>query len=57
LSAQDIYRYGVANTRFTYTTKIRPHARRMLQRLKQNYELHICTFGNRPYAHKVCHDL
>ena len=49
----ECFRYAVPNTRMHYTTKIRPHAVEMLRRLRQLFELHICTFGNRPYAHKV----
>ena len=36
-----------------YHTKIRPHAKQFLQNLFQLFELHICTFGVRLYAHTV----
>jgi RNA polymerase II subunit A-like phosphatase len=51
---QDIHHYRVPGTPFAYWTKIRPHTLTMLQHLSALFELHICTFGNRPYAHTVC---
>ncbi|RWS28535.1 RNA polymerase II subunit A C-terminal domain phosphatase-like isoform X2 [Leptotrombidium deliense] len=43
--------YGI-NTPW-YHTKMRPHTDRFLQNISQLYELHICTFGARMYAHKI----
>lgn len=36
-----------------YHTKIRPHAIKFLQNISKKYELHICTFGVRVYAHTI----
>ncbi|KAI1707444.1 NLI interacting factor-like phosphatase domain-containing protein [Ditylenchus destructor] len=36
-----------------YFTKIRPHTREFLERMNQLYEMHIVTFGQRVYAHKI----
>ncbi|KAL8601091.1 hypothetical protein ACOMHN_040792 [Nucella lapillus] len=34
-------------------TRLRPHTCTFLEHISQMYELHICTFGVRLYAHKV----
>ncbi|GAB6030521.1 hypothetical protein CHUAL_007387 [Chamberlinius hualienensis] len=36
-----------------YHTKIRPGTKEFLKEIGQMYELHICTFGSRLYAHTV----
>ncbi|XP_076448996.1 RNA polymerase II subunit A C-terminal domain phosphatase-like [Babylonia areolata] len=36
-----------------YHTKLRPHTLTFLQKVSKMYELHICTFGVRLYAHTV----
>jgi len=36
-----------------YHTKLRPHTMEFLKSISQHYELHICTFGARMYAHKI----
>ncbi|XP_023218409.1 RNA polymerase II subunit A C-terminal domain phosphatase-like [Centruroides sculpturatus] len=36
-----------------YHTRIRPGVESFLDSMSKLYELHICTFGARPYAHKI----
>ncbi|KAK7114244.1 RNA polymerase II subunit A C-terminal domain phosphatase-like [Littorina saxatilis] len=36
-----------------YHTKFRPYTRKFLEHISQMFELHICTFGVRLYAHTV----
>lgn len=36
-----------------YHTRLRPHTQKFLLEMSKIYELHICTFGARQYAHKV----
>jgi len=36
-----------------YHTRLRPGTAEFLERMSQLYELHICTFGKRKYAHKI----
>uniref|UniRef100_A0A915D1Z3 RNA polymerase II subunit A C-terminal domain phosphatase n=2 Tax=Ditylenchus dipsaci TaxID=166011 RepID=A0A915D1Z3_9BILA len=43
--------YRIYNS--VYYTKIRPHAREFLDRVSSFYEMHIVTFGQRQYAHKI----
>ncbi|KAL1116434.1 hypothetical protein AAG570_004908, partial [Ranatra chinensis] len=40
-----------------YHTRLRPGTARFLSEMYRFYELHICTFGVRPYAHTVAHIL
>jgi len=40
-----------------YHTKLRPHTMQFLQSISKFYELHICTFGARMYAHKIANIL
>ncbi|KAE9556267.1 hypothetical protein FO519_000450 [Halicephalobus sp. NKZ332] len=47
----DIYQYLCADGR--YYTKLRPHCREFLERMNQLYEMHIISFGQRYYAHKI----
>lgn len=37
----------------TYQTKLRPFTTEFLTEISKMYELHICTFGARMYAHKI----
>lgn len=37
-----------------YHTRLRPGTLDFLKKIEQNYELHICTFGARNYAHMIC---
>ncbi|XP_046359942.1 RNA polymerase II subunit A C-terminal domain phosphatase-like [Haliotis rufescens] len=36
-----------------YHTRFRPHTREFLEKISKMYELHICTFGVRMYAHTI----
>ncbi|GIY77963.1 RNA polymerase II subunit A C-terminal domain phosphatase [Caerostris darwini] len=36
-----------------YHTNLRPGTRNFLENISKHYELHICTFGARLYAHKI----
>ncbi|CAN7939418.1 unnamed protein product, partial [Ixodes hexagonus] len=36
-----------------YHTRVRPGTHHFLQQVSELYELHICTFGARPYAHAI----
>nr|XP_037286516.1 RNA polymerase II subunit A C-terminal domain phosphatase-like [Rhipicephalus microplus] len=36
-----------------YHTRVRPRTQHFLEQVSQLYELHICTFGARPYAHAI----
>ncbi|KAL7304939.1 hypothetical protein TKK_0002737 [Trichogramma kaykai] len=40
-----------------YHTRLRPHTRQFLKRISELYELHICTFGVRQYAHHIARTL
>lgn len=36
-----------------FFTKIRPHTRDFLQRMSELYEMHIISYGERQYAHRI----
>ncbi|XP_067651829.1 RNA polymerase II subunit A C-terminal domain phosphatase-like [Haliotis asinina] len=36
-----------------YHTRFRPHTKEFLEKISKLYELHICTFGVRMYAHTI----
>ncbi|CAG2162172.1 unnamed protein product [Oppiella nova] len=38
-----------------YHTKLRPHTMSFLESMSKLFELHICTFGARRYAHTIAH--
>ena len=38
-----------------YHTKFRPHTMDFLKEMSKLFELHICTFGARRYAHSIAH--
>jgi RNA polymerase II subunit A-like phosphatase len=40
-----------------YHTRLRPGTREFLERIGMLYELHICTFGTRSYAHTIAKHL
>ncbi len=40
-----------------YHTRLRPKAREFLENVGKLYELHICTFGTRSYAHAIASHL
>ncbi|CAD6184922.1 unnamed protein product [Caenorhabditis auriculariae] len=47
----DIVRYELMGGR--YMTKLRPNTTNFLQKLSALYEMHIVTFGQRQYAHRI----
>ncbi|XP_046662876.1 LOW QUALITY PROTEIN: RNA polymerase II subunit A C-terminal domain phosphatase-like [Homalodisca vitripennis] len=40
-----------------YHTRLRPGTQQFLSKVSRQYELHICTFGARNYAHMIAHFL
>ncbi|KAJ8679285.1 hypothetical protein QAD02_015072 [Eretmocerus hayati] len=51
---EDVYHFQLYGPNSPwYHTRLRPHTRRFLSEVSEFYELHICTFGARQYAHKV----
>ncbi|KHN73108.1 RNA polymerase II subunit A C-terminal domain phosphatase [Toxocara canis] len=48
---QDVVHYKLRGTDFY--TKIRPYARTFLRRMNELYEMHIISYGERQYAHKI----
>ena len=51
---QDVFHYKLPGQRTQwYHTRLRPHTRHFLSEMSKLYELHICTFGVREYAHTV----
>ncbi|XP_075677102.1 RNA polymerase II subunit A C-terminal domain phosphatase Fcp1 [Dermatophagoides pteronyssinus] len=55
LSAE-IFHYQLYGTNSPwYHTKFRPYMNEFLEEISKYYELHICTFGARRYAHHIAH--
>ncbi|KAK2579346.1 hypothetical protein KPH14_008297 [Odynerus spinipes] len=51
---KDVYHYQLYGPNSPwYHTRLRPNTRHFLQEMSRLYELHICTFGARNYAHTV----
>uniref|UniRef100_A0A915KAJ2 protein-serine/threonine phosphatase n=1 Tax=Romanomermis culicivorax TaxID=13658 RepID=A0A915KAJ2_ROMCU len=54
---EDVHSFELCDPNFsrhvTYHVRLRPHARRFLAESSRLFELHICTFGAREYAHRV----
>ncbi|XP_025016203.1 RNA polymerase II subunit A C-terminal domain phosphatase isoform X1 [Tetranychus urticae] len=51
---KDVFKYQLYGPNSPwYFTKLRPHTFRFLENISKLYELHICTFGARIYAHKI----
>ena len=51
---KDVYHFQLYGERSPwYHTRIRPGTLEFLQRISTMYELHICTFGARLYAHTI----
>ncbi|XP_033211377.1 RNA polymerase II subunit A C-terminal domain phosphatase isoform X2 [Belonocnema kinseyi] len=51
---KDVHHYKLPGQRtHWYHTRLRPHTRHFLSEMSRLYELHICTFGVREYAHTV----
>ncbi|KAL3118511.1 hypothetical protein niasHT_000276 [Heterodera trifolii] len=51
MGASDLFVYRLNG--YTFCTKIRPNTRRFLDHLNNLFEMHIVTFGQRMYAHKI----
>ncbi|KAL3997783.1 FCP1-like phosphatase phosphatase domain protein [Acanthocheilonema viteae] len=47
----DVLHYKLKGTNFY--TKIRPYAREFLRRMAELYEMHIISYGERQYAHRI----
>ncbi|CAG9531055.1 unnamed protein product [Cercopithifilaria johnstoni] len=47
----DVLHYKLKGTNFY--TKIRPYAREFLRRMAEMYEMHIISYGERQYAHRI----
>ena len=45
--------FQLTPTSVWYHCKIRPGTSEFLKKISQHFELHIVTFGSRPYAHKI----
>ncbi|KJH47415.1 FCP1-like phosphatase, phosphatase domain protein [Dictyocaulus viviparus] len=50
-SHNDIFAYKMFGTE--YYTKIRPYTREFLEHMSTLFEMHIITYGQRQYAHKI----
>ncbi|XP_053981175.1 RNA polymerase II subunit A C-terminal domain phosphatase isoform X1 [Hylaeus volcanicus] len=51
---KDVYHYQLYGPNSPwYHTRLRPNTRHFLSEMSRLYELHICTFGARNYAHTV----
>nr|CAH8876523.1 unnamed protein product [Trichobilharzia regenti] len=49
----NVHRYCLPGSPLVYHTRLRPHLEDVLDRLSYYYQMHICTFGNRVYAHQL----
>lgn len=54
---KDVYHFQLHPTGPWYHTRLRPHTKEFLEKMAKYYELHICTFGVREYAHYIAHFL
>ncbi|GAA51983.1 RNA polymerase II subunit A C-terminal domain phosphatase [Clonorchis sinensis] len=50
---KNVSRYCLPGSPLVYHTSFRPHLKAVLDRLSKYYQMHICTFGNRMYAHQL----
>ena len=51
---KDVHHFWLAGPNSPcYHTKLRPHTLEFLRSISKTYELHICTFGVRLYAHQI----
>ncbi|QQP57990.1 Uncharacterized protein FKW44_003164, partial [Caligus rogercresseyi] len=51
---KDVYHFQLYGSQSPwYHTRMRPRTSTFLQKIAQYYELHICTFGARMYAHTI----
>ncbi|KAI5692847.1 hypothetical protein M8J75_002231 [Diaphorina citri] len=55
---KDIHHFQLNGARSPwYHTRLRPGTHQFLASISQWFELHICTFGSRNYAHQIAHFL
>ncbi|KAK3086847.1 hypothetical protein FSP39_024385 [Pinctada imbricata] len=56
---KDVYHFQIrhGNTTPWFHTKLRPGTQAFLEKVSKLYELHICTFGSRMYAHIIANFL
>ncbi|KAF7249602.1 hypothetical protein EG68_09512 [Paragonimus skrjabini miyazakii] len=50
---KNVHRYRLPGSPLVYHTSFRPHLHAVLEKLSKYYQMHICTFGNRIYAHQL----
>uniref|UniRef100_A0A0X3PBT4 RNA polymerase II subunit A C-terminal domain phosphatase n=1 Tax=Schistocephalus solidus TaxID=70667 RepID=A0A0X3PBT4_SCHSO len=50
---KNIHRFRLPGCPLIYHTRFRPHLHKFLERISRRFQLHICTFGNRAYAHQL----
>ncbi|CAI5438452.1 unnamed protein product [Caenorhabditis angaria] len=48
---ENVTKYNIGNG--AYTTKLRPHTMEFLNKMATIYEMHIVTYGQRQYAHRI----
>jgi RNA polymerase II subunit A-like phosphatase len=52
---KDVYHFQLYGPNSAwYHTRLRPGTLNFLKNIEKQYELHICTFGARNYAHMIC---
>ncbi|CAG0914755.1 unnamed protein product [Notodromas monacha] len=54
-NVKDVFHYKLGGNPVWYHTRLRPHAREFLANVASLFELHICTFGARTYAHQIAY--
>ncbi|VDL18866.1 unnamed protein product [Hymenolepis diminuta] len=50
---KNVHRFNLAGSDMIYHTRFRPHLTKFLRRMVKLFQMHICTFGNRAYAHQL----
>ncbi|KAM7542696.1 hypothetical protein Aperf_G00000017831 [Anoplocephala perfoliata] len=50
---KNVHRFNLAGNEMVYHTRFRPHLTKFLRRMVKRFQMHICTFGNRAYAHQL----
>jgi len=50
---KDVYHYELWQRNVWYHTKFRPNCNLFLEKISKLFELHMVTFGERSYAHKI----
>ncbi|KAL5107207.1 hypothetical protein TcWFU_000112 [Taenia crassiceps] len=50
---KNVHRFNLAGCEMMYHTRFRPHLGKFLRRMVKRFQMHICTFGNRAYAHQL----